>query len=494
MARTSDETRIINQALAHSLAPGQVHYLKQPFHLTMLHGEIGKVQQRQLVLLVEALQPKIEKWFSMTDEARLKQPSIFDDTEASTDYRIEIKLADLGMDSQYYESIKDAARLFAQQVYEYRYTSDNGEKRVSFTPLFSKVDVPEKGSTPQGKATILVFYLNKQILKSDLMFMTRYTNYNKEVAIKSSLYTAKLYTILMSFVYGTEENGYTWNVDYEELRKLLGVDKVDKNGFWTNTKYKQFYDFDRYVLLRAKADFDNLAKESCEINITYKIEYPNGIVIDKFATPERKFLRGNPSRILFTISLTEYGKGKLANRDKRKRIQDYIQLKCGFNHSDFAAINASLYDMDEDAIITKINRVMQIVNNRKDPVNNQTAYIIRCINNEVEDWQSSFNPHSEYQEAEEVQTVTTLNQIWNDTLYWLEWHGGGKDKTNYYLNNVEPLEYNSNKKELILHCKSLYSVNFIRESVWWSEYATKAIDKFFGEEQQVSVIWQYDNQ
>lgn len=363
----------MEKALERTLPAEQVRYLKQPFNITMLHGLMSKAQQKQLVLIMDELQPKIEAWLALGLEQQRKNPSF---AYNDTDLTVSIKLSDLGISSRYYEPMREAARLFSNQIYEFCFKNDAGENRVGYAPLFSLVDVPEKG-TRTTKPVTINFTFNSVILKSNLMEMTRYSKYSRTVALHSGLYTSRIYIILNSYIFSPSK---TWTVGYNELRKILGVDKISqsekkKEYKWSKEKYVCYVDFRKRVLDDSKKELDALAEQGlAECSFTYEPIW------------ERRIRTGDPDKIAFKVILSSCGEKQFETKQKTEQMKKELTERYGFNSKHISMLRSSIFEIDYDYFLKILKTVDNATRNRTD-IGKRTNYIVRCINNEVINWE-----------------------------------------------------------------------------------------------------------
>ncbi len=489
---TPKSRRLLAKTLENSIPAEQVRYIKQPYNFSMLHGSVSKSQQKQLVLIMDYLQPKIERWLAMNAEEKFIQPSLFPmDNTTEEDLKVSVKLADLGIDPQNYDGVRAAATSLAEQIYEYTSTNQRGERVRCYSPLFTKIVVPEKGESVKRDSVRIEFTFNKEVLSSDLMLMNRYSKYSRAIALHSGLYTSRLYIILNSYVFAKQK---VWKVRYSELRRIVGVDEIvkrdNKKHEWHNAKYTRWCDFKRRVLDESKAELDNLAAQGLsECTFTYDIVKKTGS--EKEADP---MTSGDPESVVFTIKLTEVGEKTSQYRERRKRICDVLASRFGYTQWNISKVNAALFDMDEDFALGIIENVYSAMMTRTD-INRRLNYATRALNNEIIAWlERSNTPSVEEVEAEEVpgQQIIDFDHPSNPEALWDEvWDAAkdvfrGNDQRERYFGAFFFVSFVD--KVLTIGSKSSGAINFYYDAVDFKPKMDEAFKRIFGEDVLVKFI------
>lgn len=490
---TPKSRRLLAKTLEKSLPAEQVRYIKQPYNFSMLHGSVSKSQQKQLVLIMDYLQPKIERWLAMKAEDKFRQPSLFFwEEDAEEDLKVSIKLVDLGIDSQNYDAVRAAATSLAEQIYEYTSTNQRGERVRCYSPLFTKIVVPEKGDSRHRRDSVKIeFTFNKEVLSSDLMLMNRYSKYSRAIALHSGLYTSRLYIILNSYVFAKQK---VWTVGYSELRRIVGVDEIvkheNKRHEWHNVKYPRWCDFKRRVLDSSKAELDSLAAQGLsECTFTYE-------AIQK--TDDEKaadsMTSKDPKSVVFTIKLTEVGERTSQYRERRKKICEILASRFGFTPSDISKVNAFLYEIDEDVALKMIDDIYSSMMKRKDIVR-RTNYATRALNNEILAWvESSNTPSVEDVEAEEIpgqQTIDFDHPSSPEALWDEVWDAAkdvfrGNDQRARYFGAFFFVSFVGNV--LTIGSKSAGAISFYFDAVDFKPKMDEVFKRIFGEDVLVKFV------
>lgn len=469
---------LLEKTLEKNLPAEQLRYIKQPYNFTILHGKVTKEQQKQLVAIMDVLQPKIDKWLAMSAAEKLDQPRLFNEP---ADLTVSIRLVDMGIRPRSYESMRDAAKLFLSQIYEYPVVDKNGDRKVAYAPLFKEVRVPEKNETSTNAVTI-DFRFNDALLTSDLMLMNRYSKYSREVALNSGLYTSRLYVILTSYIYSKDK---MWCVEYSELRKIVGVDelKQSRQGAWKKDKYRRWSDFKKRVLESSRMELDELANSGiAECTFTYEEIRSTGIK------------SADPQSIVFHVHLTETGRRMSEMKDRRRRLEDQMCSLLGLTKNDIKKINLALYEMDEDVAIQLMRNIRSSMANRKD-IEKRTNYAIRALNNEILAWlEKSNTPPIEEVVAVEVpgqqqidfEGSTNLQDRWEDVLDAAEGVFRGKDQTRRYFGGFFLVSFEDNV--LTIGARSQNAINYYLDAVDYVPKMNDVFKRIFGDSVRVKFV------
>lgn len=283
-----------------------VHYIKQPYPLTTLRGDLTMSQTKILVEMMDVLSDKVGKLLrNRTADMKLFSQ---DDLDKDGNICIDIPLQNIANRKDEYRDIDKVAPLLVSAQMKIEKSDEDGDYTEYFN-AFTSIRVPKAQS---GRRQGFVRVIFSQYQANTLFDFSRFSPYIKAIAKDSkSVYTSRLYMLLSA-----EKFRGAWTVEYQELRNILGCNIYDdKTKTWNAVKYEVYKNFKYKVLRTAEAELKKCADEGkADCYFTYKEIFETG----------KGNLRTNPDKIEFTIFSTKVGDAENARKKKAKR---YIDLE-----------------------------------------------------------------------------------------------------------------------------------------------------------------------
>lgn len=280
-----------DKAILENLPVESIKWIKQPFNLTFVKGEMSLVQVNIFVTLVESLQQRIND--ILNNRRSDNQLLLFDDSEFDKygKVKVSIPLKSIVGTPHYKDAAIAAGKLFSV-VENVTYTDSEGGLHVKLAHLFESVDIPidERGR----KKGEIVFEINKSMIES-VFSLERYTKYIKGIATNfKSAYTGRMYMYIEAY----RDIGH-WTVKYEDLREMLGCKEWDdKHNRWEEKKFQKYRIFKDKVLDVAEKELRQLAENNrVDCYFEYKANKKPGLSL----------LEDGPESITFNIFVTKYG-------------------------------------------------------------------------------------------------------------------------------------------------------------------------------------------
>lgn len=367
----------------------EISYIKQPYNLTFMRGELSNMQLSAVIEVMDQMQDRVEKWLGMGFQQKELQPSLFSKEELEAGIpAIRIPLSSLGVLPQYYDRLEDAVRSMTSQTIEYESTIDGQPSKV-FAPLFRRIAIPRRSvlnsraiegttETPSKhtprRGSFIEIDLNTDIVPY-LFNMKQYNKYIKEVARNCSLYTSRIYMCITAKKYSQKG---IWEISYPEFRQIMGADRYDSaTRKWVTAKYPVYTDFRKRVLNGAMKELKDL-EERGEVDcyFTYEEVFPGGI------------RRGNPDRLRFFIHITEMGKLEQARTDSnrdRYEVQQYMRQNFGFSIQDCKKLSMLVEDEHLSEMKTKLRNLKQYMDEHQGKIDNVKSYAYATIKAWAED-------------------------------------------------------------------------------------------------------------
>lgn len=366
----------------------EISYIKQPYNLTFMRGELSNMQLSAVIEVMDQMQDRVEKWLGMGTQQKELQPSLFSKEELEAGIpAIRIPLSSLGVLPQYYDRLEDAVRSMTSQTIEYESTIDGQPSKV-FAPLFKRIAIPRRSvlneraiegkveapskHTPR-RGSFIEIDLNTEIVPY-LFNMKQYNKYIKEVARNCSLYTSRIYMCITAKKYS--QTGI-WEISYSEFRQIMGADRYDNaTRKWVTAKYPVYTDFRKRVLNGAMKELKEL-EERGEVDcyFTYEEVFPGGI------------RRGNPDRLRFFIHITEMGKLEQARTEIAKgkiEIQQYMRQNFRFNLQECNALLRLVDDEHLSEMLKKCHELKQYLDEHQGKIEKPKSYAFVTMKSWVE--------------------------------------------------------------------------------------------------------------
>lgn len=342
-------------------------YIKQPYRMSTLRGEMKLNQVRLLVEFMDILGNKVDDLLN----GKIQTLDLFSDFESNEDgdYLIDIPLNQLTEHCYLYKEIESLVK----DIAAFQITTDD-ESEFSVTNVFTKVAISKIGS----RRNSVRIQMSKSQART-LFNFSRYSIYIKDVAYNAkSVHTSRLYMLL-----STEKFRGEWTVSYQRLRDIFGFNEYGKgkNGEIVLTtkeniksvKYKEYKDFKKRILKIAEEELKTLAEEGkSDFYFTYEEIYAPGV---------KKTQRNDPNKIKFYIYKSERGKLEdskraeiIENIEYEKLLKDLFNIKS----SECAQVIKLCKGIDKESFRKKIFALKKTIDKKKD-IENKSAYIMQSI-------------------------------------------------------------------------------------------------------------------
>lgn len=370
--------------------PQNVEWIKQPYALSVMRGDLSLTQTHIMVELMGALQVKINDFIAHMGEegnAVFKEEDFNENGVAHVD----VNLAAVSNRPDYYADVESMAyRLMGATIK--RPEEVEGMKMMKLSHVFDSISVPFEDNERGRRKGFIRFYFNREQAKEIFNF-TRYSKYIKAVARNSSSqYTSRLYMIITAY-----KKFGQWEVDYSELRKILGflAYEEDENGQWrwVEKKYTEYRQFKRRVLNTAADELRDLAeKGEADCYFDFQEIYPAG----------KK--KGTPEKILFTITVSDLGREQNHSASFAKKliaVEDFLKHDFGFRTSEIRQMLPRINDDNIDVFIAKMNEVKKYIDKEESKILDKKKYAFTALRNVIDDFEEAI--------AEEVLDDSSMN-------------------------------------------------------------------------------------
>lgn len=370
--------------------PQNVEWIKQPYALSVMRGDLSLTQTHIMVELMGALQVKINDFIAHMGEegnAVFKEEDFNENGVAHVD----VNLAAVSNRPDYYADVESMAyRLMGATIK--RPEEVEGMKMMKLSHVFDSISVPFEDNERGRRKGFIRFYFNREQAKEIFNF-TRYSKYIKAVARNSSSqYTSRLYMIITAY-----KKFGQWEVDYSELRKILGflAYEEDENGQWrwVEKKYTEYRQFKRRVLNTAADELRDLAeKGEADCYFDFQEIYPAG----------KK--KGTPEKILFTITVSDLGREQNHSASFAKKliaVEDFLKQDFGFRTSEIRQMLPRINDDNIDVFIAKMNEVKKYMDKEESKILDRKKYAFTALRNVIDDFEEAI--------AEEVLDDSSMN-------------------------------------------------------------------------------------
>lgn len=358
--------------------PQNVEWIKQPYALSVMRGDLSLTQTHIMVELMGALQVKINDFIAhMGEEGHdVFREEDFDENGVA---HVDVSLAAVSNRPDYYSDVESMAyRLMSATIKKPEEVE--GMKMMKLSHVFDSISVPFEDNERARRKGFIRFFFNREQAKEIFKF-TRYSKYIKAVARNSSSqYTSRLYMIITAYkAFGR------WEVEYSELRKILGFyayeEGADGRWSWVEKKYTEYRQFKRRVLNTAADELRELAeKGEADCYFDFQEIYPEG----------KK--KGTPEKILFTITISDLGKKENRSASLARKlidIEDFLKHNFEFRHSETSQMLARINDENIDVFIAKMNEVNKIIVKDTGKIVDKKKYAFTALRNVLDDFEEA---------------------------------------------------------------------------------------------------------
>lgn len=356
--------------------PQDVEWIKQPYALSVMRGDLSLTQTHIMVELMGALQVKINDFIAHMGEegnAVFKEEDFGEDGLAHVD----VSLAAVSNRPDYYNDVENMAyRLMGATIK--RPEEVDGMKMMKLSHVFDSIMVPSEDNDRGRRKGFIRFNFNRGQAR-DIFDFTRYSKYIKAVARNSSSqYTSRLYMIITAY-----KSFGRWEVEYSELRKILGFlayEEVENGKWsWVEKKYTEYRQFKRRVLNTAADELRELAEQGeADCYFEFQEIYPEG----------RK--NGTPEKILFTITISDLGKQQNHSALHAKKliaITVYLKEEFKFRVSEVSQLLKRVNEENIDNFIAKMYEVKKYIEKKGSNIADKKKYAFTALRNVISDYE-----------------------------------------------------------------------------------------------------------
>ncbi|MBR1668993.1 MAG: RepB family plasmid replication initiator protein [Bacteroidaceae bacterium] len=358
--------------------PQNVEWIKQPYALSVMRGDLSLTQTHIMVELMGALQVKINDFIAHMGEegnAVFKEED-FDENGVA---HVDVSLAAVSNRPDYYSDVESMAyRLMSATIKKPEEVE--GMKMMKLSHVFDSISVPFEDNERGRRKGFIRFYFNREQAR-DIFTFTRYSKYIKAVARNSSSqYTSRIYMIITAYkAFGR------WEVEYSELRKILGFyayeEGADGQWGWVEKKYTEYRQFKRRVLNTAADELRDLAeKGEADCYFDFQEIYP----------PGKK--NGTPEKILFTITTSDLGKQQNHSASFAKKlisIEDVLKHEFDFRASEIRQILSRINDENMDVVVAKMAEVSKYMARDNGKILDKKKYAFTALRNVIDDFEEA---------------------------------------------------------------------------------------------------------
>ena len=358
--------------------PQNVEWIRQPYALSVMRGDLSLTQTHIMVELMGALQVKINDFIAHMGE---EGNAVFreEDFNENGVAHVDVSLAAVSNRPDYYSDVENMAyRLMTTTIKKPEEVE--GMKMMKLYHVFDSILVPFEDNERGRRKGFIRFCFNREQAR-DIFNFTRYSKYIKAVARNSSSqYTSRLYMIITAYkAFGR------WEVEYSELRKILGFyayeEGEDGQWNWVEKKYTEYRQFKRRVLNTAADELRDLAeKGEADCFFEFQEIYPAG----------KK--NGTPEKILFTIITSDLGHQQNRSASLAKKliaIEDILKHDFGFRGSEIRQVLPRINDDNIDVFIAKMQEVKKYMARDNGKIVDKKKYAFTALRNVIDDFEEA---------------------------------------------------------------------------------------------------------
>ena len=344
-------------------------YLKQPYPLTTLRGDLTKSQTNILVAMNETLREKIGELMKNKKEGM----KLFnqEDLDENGNIVIDVPLSSLTCRPDEYRDVDKVAPLLINA----RTQIDRGDG-IEYFNAFTSVFVP-KTRGKEGRRVGSVRIIMSQYQANTLFDFTRFTQYLPLVAHTSkSVFTSRIYMLLAS-----ERFRGKCRFGYEELRNILGFNTYDENRkVWVRgEKYAVYKNFKYRVLATAEKELKEFADENkSDLYFTYTEVYEG-----------KGNLRMDPVAIEFTIITTSKGKEadmRAKNTMRYIAFEEYMTENFGLSKKDCQSVLCKVEDDMAEQFEVRMKEICASMLKSGEKIKDRRKYALKCLHDAVEEF------------------------------------------------------------------------------------------------------------
>lgn len=389
-----------------------IQWIKQPWNLTWIKGDMTVQQLNIYIEMVESLQERMNMVLNKTKQ------SLFEESEFDADGNISISvpMSNITDYSANYKQVALAASHLFNIMQVIQYTDEHGVVHDKLSHLFQSVDIPRAANSTRRRGDI-VFTINKSMIQQ-VFSLEHYTQFIKGIAKSfKSQYTGRLYMYMEAY-----KNIGKWTVEYESLREMLGC-KIwnDSTKTWEDKRFSKYRNFKDKVLDVAEKELRELASTG---QVDCYFEYT------AIKEAGRNLLDG-PKSIEFRIFITKFGeqqKLEIENKSKFYHFESILRNDLGLKTSAVTVIMNLATAENIDILIQKIEETKFYIVTHQEEIKDKKKYIYTILKNTISDLNEDefidrktdenveLGEGSEEQKNEE--SVIVMNEC-TDAIMWL---------------------------------------------------------------------------
>lgn len=405
MARKKNKKEdAINESIIRNL-PQTVEWIKQPYTLSVLRGDMGLVQTRLLTGIVEKLQGKVSDWIAHRDDEGhvLIKPEELDKDGCVT---VDVSLNEISKNPQNYEQIEMMADDMQKLIFRKKVEED-GLIMNRRSSVFKDISTPDITTTSGRtmRAGFIRFRFDRDQIDNIFEIM-RYSKYIKQIAMTSkSQYTNRIYMIITAYRDVSPE----FNMEYNELRKIFGFREMQKvtvtdpetgktreETQWVDTKYQEYRQFKRRVLQTAEIELKEL-NEQGRVDCYFDF--------DEIYYQGKK--RGVPEKIHFIVHKSQMGQledFKAQNQVKYHGLRDMLKASFGLSSTEIGSLVSKISDDILEQFTIRVKEIAESIERQGDKIKDKKKYAIKSLYAALEE----FTPYAEAVEVtSDTQTANT---------------------------------------------------------------------------------------
>lgn len=388
----------LEETIKKSIPVEETEFLVQPLAWTMLKGDISKTQYVLMENLMEAFQTKFKAQIAANKKKQSQQPTLFGDDGQMPSVKIYFK--ELGVRADSYDELHKAAIALGKQIVEVEGRNEEGDKVISYMPLFSKISVPKKEleiinrkegakktpyATSERRRGYVEIKINSEIGAEYLEMKGMHTKFLKNVAKKCSCdYSPRMYLYTATW----RDLGGKWEFDFIVFRRLLGLRQIklietEKEPVYeeVDVKYENFSDVKRHILDKTMKELKELADaDELDCYFSYEVVMPKGKT------------RGWPEKLLFYAHKSKLGERISAYNSSvqmNMKLEQLMIKELGMSKQSATSLTARL---NEEIRVKFSNKLMELINfitNPENKIKDKGGYAFVALSNFLDEHATS---------------------------------------------------------------------------------------------------------
>jgi len=376
----SDAKKIAQKIKMDNTIP--VRYIKQPFPISAMYGDLTLQQTHIVVEMMDILQEKVDKLFKVHKENGTEM-ILFSDEEFDEDglANIDVKFSSLASRPDSYRDVeKITAGLMSSFI---KIEDEEADGEVQLEHFLDSIRYPKKGS----KRDVVRFRFTKPQARRIFNYK-RYSKYLKHVARNAkSKHTARLYMLITT----NRELG-KWYVSYAELRRILGCDVYDEQKKeYVVKRCAQYKHFKSDVLRVAENELKELADNNlADCYFDFEEIFPHG----------KK--TGDPEKFVFNIYKSQMGELedlRAKNNVRFYDLQQFMQNQFDMTYAECMQIVNKIDDDIYEQFSIRVHEINESIIKQGDKILSKKKYAIKSLNEALAEFTPEITPMDENPEV-----------------------------------------------------------------------------------------------